>query len=318
MLPAALSAAILALTEGQKLSRLATRQSAVSDAYRAGAASAGVIDSAEAVAAYLLARLPATYAAVEYALGELGHATPEFAPASILDAGCGPGTAGFAALEAYPAAKSLIGIDHNPRFLAIAQRLAAHAGATQTRAVFFQSGDVSGTIIADPADLVLASYALVEMDEVAAIDLVRRLWNLSRGALALVEPGSQAGFARLKSARAALIAAGATILAPCTHHAGCPMPAGDWCHFSVRLPRSRAHQAVKNATMPYEDEKFSYLVAARAGAPAFAGRIVAPVIHGKAGHRVPLCETMGLHERLVSTRDPAFKAAKKWQWGDGI
>ena len=42
--------------------------------------------------------------------------------------------------------------------------------------------------------------------------------------------------------------------------------APDWCHFTQRLPRSRAHKQIKGAELPFEDEKFSYVALTRAPA----------------------------------------------------
>lgn len=317
-LPPNLRAALATLTGGQKLAPLRKRHDAVSDAYRAGGASSGVIDSPSAVAAYAIARMPATYAACRAALAELDRAIPDFAPASAADLGCGPGTALLAALETYPSIRRATGFDHNRHFLRFAGQLLSESGLAAGREALFQSAELAGDFQAEPADLVIASYALVEMAEAAALALALRLWAQSGVALVLVEPGSQAGFARLKAVRAALVETGAVILAPCTHRGVCPMPEGDWCHFSVRLARSREHRHIKSANVPYEDEKFSYLVAARQGTPAFSARIIAPVVHAKSGHRIPLCDANGLVERTVGTRDADYRVAKKWAWGDGI
>ena len=49
--------------------------------------------------AYALARMPATYAAVAAGLNALSEIKPDFAPATLLDVGAGPGTATWAAAE---------------------------------------------------------------------------------------------------------------------------------------------------------------------------------------------------------------------------
>ena len=38
----------------------------------------------------------------------------------------------------------------------------------------------------------------------------------------------------------------------------------DWCHFSQRLPRSRDHMLLKDASVPFEDERYSYVVVTQA------------------------------------------------------
>ncbi len=54
-------------------------------------------------------------------------------------------------------------------------------------------------------------------------------------------------------------------IAPCPYDAPCPLAHAfkegkDWCHFSVRIPRGKYHRRAKDGTLPYEDEKSSYLV----------------------------------------------------------
>ena len=106
----------------------------------------------------------------------------------------------------------------------------------------------------------------------AAVDAA---WSRCAGALVLVEPGTPRDHARLMRMRARLVAAGARVSLPCPHSAPCPLEAPDWCHFSVRLARSRDHKLLKGADAPFEDEKFAYLVATRAEAAidACAGRV---------------------------------------------
>src|SRR5690606_16198322 len=121
--------------------------------------------------------------------------------------------------------------------------------------------------------------------------VVEALWASTQGLLVLVEPGTRAGFGRLREARVQLVAAGAAILAPCPHQKDCPMTDGDWCHFVQRLPRSRDHRLAKGADAPFEDEKYAYLAAARPGVaePSSAPRILSAPRPGKPGIDLKLC-----------------------------
>jgi ribosomal protein RSM22 (predicted rRNA methylase) len=168
---------------------------------------------------------------------------------------------------------------------------------------------------------VLASYALAEIAPAAQPGVVGALWAACRGVLAIVEPGTPAGYARILAARDALIAAGAAVLAPCPHANACPLVAPDWCHFSVRLPRSRDHRLAKSAEAPFEDEKFAYLLAARPQVAAAAGapRVLAHPRAGKPGVELKLCTPEGLERRFVGRRDkPAHAAARRLRWGDAL
>lgn len=317
ILPVELRNAIATLAGNGDTEALRKAHADVSNGYRQGLASSALIETPAAVAAYAAARMPATFAAVSAALKQLLLACPEYAPKTLLDIGCGPGTAIFAALEACPELRMAHGIDHNQAFLHAARRLAENMGANTDRSLDFTQADVSQANLS-PADLVIASYALVELPRQQAMALAIRAWQATRQTLLLVEPGTPVGFECLRAVRSALIETGAVILAPCPHDQACPMEEPDWCHFSIRLPRSRIHKTIKNAEVPFEDEKFSYLIAARTGAPHCSARIIAPVTHGKAGHSCRICSASGVETRRVAPRDPAFKAAKKWSWGEGI
>lgn len=306
--------------KGRRLAALKDEHTGVSAHYRAGGPSSGVIDSDAAILSYALARMPATFAATGAALARLGDHAPDFAPKSALDIGCGPGTALIAALEAFPGLETVTGVDHNAPFLAFARRMIDATGHAAGRTVTLTGGDLAKPWQADPADLVLSSYALVELAEAAALTAIRHAWALTRGALVLIEPGSRAGFSRIRTARAALLAEGARLLAPCPHHAPCPMVEPDWCHFSIRLARSREHRLIKGGDAPFEDEKFSYLIAART-APAVpaADRIIAPPRRSKPALDLTLCTGDGtIRHRTFALRETGTKAIRKCDWGDAL
>jgi hypothetical protein len=92
------------------------------------------------------------------------------------------------------------------------------------------------------------------------------LWAATAQALVVIEPGTPAGYGRIMQTRSLLVAASAHVMAPCPHERNCPLAAPDWCHFAQRLPRSRDHLRVKAAAVPFEDEKFSYVVLSHAAA----------------------------------------------------
>src|SRR5258706_14579843 len=100
-LPAELKAALDAKLLGLSRNDAAVRASLISQTYRDGGGSSAIRAEADALA-YALARMPATYAAVSASLNPLREISPDFAPSSLLDIGAGPGTATWAAPEAFP------------------------------------------------------------------------------------------------------------------------------------------------------------------------------------------------------------------------
>jgi ribosomal protein RSM22 (predicted rRNA methylase) len=320
-LPGALRAALDRALEGVPRKGLAERAARTSDAYRAGRPSSGVIREADDALAYALTRLPATYAACASVLGETARRAPGFAPRSLLDAGAGTGAASWAASAVWPGLDAVTWLDTSPPFLALAAQLAAD-GPPALRAADARRTDITSVGPWPRADLVVASYALAEIAPDRQASTITELWSACEGILALVEPGTPAGYARILAARSALIAAGAAILSPCPHHAPCPLVGEDWCHFSVRLARSRDHRLAKNATVPFEDERFSYLVAARPGVAATppGPRVLAPRRTAKPGIALKLCGLDGqVEQRLVPKRDkPAYAIARRLDWGDTL
>lgn len=297
---------------------LAERTAATTAAYRSGGTSASAIRGPEDALAYALARLPATYAACAAVFAEARRMAPDFAPARLLDAGAGPGGGSWAALEAFPDIDKVTWLDASAPFLALADRL-AQAGPEALRQADARRADLTAAAELPAADLVMASYALAEIPDPAQGPLVRRLWTACEGVLALVEPGTPAGFARVLKARDALIGEGAAILAPCPHHAACPLTGPDWCHFSVRLPRSRDHRLAKGAELPFEDEKFAYLLAARptVAAETRRARVLTPPRAGKPGIELRLCGPEGAQTRFVGRREKAaYAKARRLGWGD--
>lgn len=313
-LPERLRTRLAELAEGKSRAGLAQRSGAISENYRDFRASSGHIASNEDVLAYAMSRMPATYAAVERVFAETA-ARVKFSPTSLLDAGAGPGTATWAAAEQWPGLEAMTLMDHGGGFLKLARDLAE--GELPAEVV---RGELTRTGLGDRRfDLVVASYALTELPDSQIEAAARSLWAHCGGLLAIIEPGRPRDYQRLMDLRRLLIAEGAQVVAPCPHDDECPLTGDDWCHFSVRLQRSRDHMRMKGATLPYEDEKFSYVVLARPEVelqPAKA-RVIKPVERNKFAVTMELCTPEGLRTEQVLKRNlETFREARKVEWGD--
>ncbi|MGA3353370.1 MAG: small ribosomal subunit Rsm22 family protein [Acidimicrobiales bacterium] len=292
--------------------------SALSECYRSGRPSAGRSLRSTEAQAYLATRVPATFATTRRVLAELASLHPGWAPASMLDLGAGPGTATWAALDVFGTIERAVLVERDREMTALGERLAGNGLSRLFGELAWTRGDVCALDLPG-SDLVVAAYVLGEISGGLELPALERWWRATRGHLALVEPGTPAGFERLRAARSALISWGARVGAPCPHDQTCPMVGSDWCHFAVRLERSALHRDLKAARLGYEDEKYSYLVVSPSPPSAPAARLVrSPRPHR--GHvRLVLCETDGLTERVISRRDgELYRRARDARWGDRL
>jgi ribosomal protein RSM22 (predicted rRNA methylase) len=316
-LPAELNAALNAKLQGLSRSDAAARAALISRTYRDGGGSGAIRTEADALA-YALARMPATYAAVTASLNALREIRTDFAPNSLLDVGAGPGTATWAAAEAFASLENFTLLDANRALRALALDLAG--GSLRLRDIGYQHGNARAALADAPAaDLVVASYVIAEIGDAEQAALAELMWAKTSDTLLVIEPGTPAGYARIIALRARLIAAGAHVAAPCPHDGPCPLRAPDWCHFTQRLPRSRAHKQIKGVELPFEDEKFSYVALTRAPAARRPARVLAQPVVGKVEVTAKLCTPDGLVQAKVSRRAKAdYAAARRWRWGDAV
>jgi ribosomal protein RSM22 (predicted rRNA methylase) len=316
-LPTELKAALDAKLEGLSRNEVAARAATISKTYRDGGASGAIRSETDALA-YALARMPATYAAVTASLNALCEIRPDFAPKDLLDLGAGPGTATWAAAEAFASLKTFRLIDANEALRTLALDL-ARGGARLSNLKYAKSEARAALTEAGPADLVIASYVIGEMGHRERQPIADAMWATTRDTLLVVEPGTSAGYARIIALREQLIALGAHVAAPCPHEKNCPLASPDWCHFSQRLSRSQAHKQIKGAELPFEDEKFSYVVLSRMPAGRRPARVLAQPAVGKAEISAKLCTSGGLVMAKVPRRDKtAYAHARRWRWGDAV
>jgi ribosomal protein RSM22 (predicted rRNA methylase) len=316
-LPAELKAALDARLQGRSRTDAAGRAALISRTYRDGGGSGAITSEADALA-YALVRMPATYAAVTASLNALREIAPQFAPASLLDVGAGPGTATWAAAEAFDSLKNFTLLDANPALRALGLDLARDH--LRLRAMTYHRGEARAALAdAEAADLVVANYMIGEINDADREALADLMWAKTRDTLLVVEPGTPAGCARILTLRAQLIVSGAHVVAPCPHDSECPLAAPDWCHFRQRLPRSRAHKQIKGAELPFEDEKFSYVAMTRAAVARHPARVLAQPDVNKVEVTAKLCTAEGLVIARIPRRAKGdYSAARRWRWGDAV
>jgi ribosomal protein RSM22 (predicted rRNA methylase) len=293
----------------------------LSAAYRSGAAPTdprGHLHDRATADAYAADRMPATFAACAAAMSATADRMAGFRPATLLDVGAGTGAASWAATSVWPSLDDLTLVEREPAAIALGRRLAAApSGDSMAGAAWLATDATAG--LPGQADLVVAAYVLGEIDDNAKADLVARLWAATDRLLVLVEPGSRAGFGRIRTARTALIAAGGSVVAPCPGNHACPIVDPAWCHFLARLDRSPLQRTAKGAARSWEDEPFSYVAVSRVPVEA-AARVVLGRPRQRPGVvELRVCRDGRIEERTLSRRDgPAWRTARDLAWGDAV
>ena len=131
------------------------------------------------------------------------RSAPDFAPKSLLDVGAGPGTASWAAAEAFSSLQSFTLLDANTPCARWRWISAAAAAACATW--HYRRGEARAALAeADAADLVVASYMIGEISESERGALAELMWAKTRDTLLVVEPGTPAGYARIHRAAGAI------------------------------------------------------------------------------------------------------------------
>ncbi|WP_206785373.1 small ribosomal subunit Rsm22 family protein [Amycolatopsis sp. MtRt-6] len=321
VLPDDLSSALDDELARHPLARLTQSVDRLSARYRQGDAATSPILTSEAdVAAYAGYRMPATYAAVHAVLAEAASRAPGFEPRTQIDVGGGTGAAVWAAAAVWPSLARCTVLEQVAGAIGLGKRLAAGSDRAAVRDAEWRRGLVDPASPAPDADLVTLSYVLGELPGATRADVVR--WLAAKaGAVALIEPGTPAGYERIRVARAQLIELGLHVVAPCPHDAACPIvPGEDWCHFAARLPRSGLHRKLKAGTLGFEDEKFAYVVATRSTPERPEARIIRHPKKHKGWVALDLCTASeGLKPAVAVSKKqgPRYRAARDAEWGDG-
>lgn len=268
---------------------------------------------------YSLMRMPATFGAVSSALEQICEVS-EFVPRSLLDAGAGTGAGSWAALSCF-AIDKITCLEREGAMEKIGKGFMREA----TDKALKEAKWIHTDLLEDfgdkyKSDLVIASYVLNELSKEERIRVAEKLWDNTEQMLLIVEPGTPAGYNNIAAIRKHLLEKGAYIAAPCPHGDICKIKESDWCHFTCRVQRGRLHKLVKNANVPYEDEKYSYIAFSKTPCKLPEYRIMRHPIVEKGRIRLTVCsgDNNIIEKTVTKSQGEQYKKVKKLACGDSL
>lgn len=316
--PQELTAALENLLAGRESAQLERDAKAISENYRMRTGQGNRLLTREGeAAAYAAARMPATFAAAYEAIAK-ALAASGLAPRTLLDCGAGTGAATWAAAQQLEL-DAITCLEREDAMRSVGSAL-MRAGEGVLAQAQWAACDLTAKAALPGADLVVEGYMLGELAEGMRLDVAKKLWDACGHMLVLIEPGTPQGFANLAAVRAHLASLGAHVAAPCPAGSQrCPMADGDWCHFSVRVQRTRLHKALKGGEAPYEDEKYAYLALVREAPKAACGaRVLRHPLIQPSRITLTLCEGGEKKIRVVTKKDTLWKRARKIGAGESV
>lgn len=316
-LPIGLKSASEKLIVGYKQAQLKKIAQELSDRYRNESGAGKVLLSKDIEAAvYAIVRMPATFGAVSDALKYSLEYYDENIE-TLLDVGAGSGAATWAVAEQI-ALKGITCIERESAMRKVGETLMKD-GENSLATARWISFDLTSAKINLKADIVVSSYVMNEMAKKDREFVLDSVWNATNGMLLIVEPGTPAGFNVLRDAREYMLKKGAHIVAPCPHEEPCRISEDDWCHFTCRIQRSKIHKMLKDADVPYEDEKYSYMAFVKNKCVHASARILRHPYIEKGQIGLEVCTEKENKSVVIKKKDgKLFKVARKSKHGDSI
>ncbi|KAJ1760678.1 37S ribosomal protein S22 [Coemansia sp. RSA 520] len=238
---------------------------------------------AEAMA-YVAAFAPGTYGVALNVLSELAMRVPEFEPSTILDFGCGPGSALWAAQDVWSSVQKYVGIDSSEAMIDCAKRMFEEMPERKV------DGELLRYLAPDQpnthADLVISAFALSELPSDAVRQTtVEMLWNNTRDTLVLIDRGAPNPARVVSEARDYLIKLASesngtvevgSMKVPSGIHTVAPFPnelddptnnTPAWFQFVQRVQRPTFTMRTKHSKSNAEVVHYSYIIMRRGPRP---------------------------------------------------
>ena len=300
MLPSIVENNLKKLIGDRKASDFRSAYAQLSESYRDATSPKINVDGA---LAYACARMPVTYAVIQYVIDEFVRKVPNYVFRDILDIGSGTG-----ALMCYFLNDELsyTAIEKSKTMIEVSRNLISGG----TLIPEFHCCDVQQAVT-QQHDCTFLVYSLNEMSDKSAI--LQKAVDCTNDYIFVIETGTPVGFEVIRLAKQVAAKNKLGVIAPCATE-NCPLTANDWCHFSVRVPRTELHNLVKNSTLPYEDEKFGYIILSKKSAEYCSNNRIIKRPMKKKGHAIfDLCTDSGTR-RVISSD----KKHRKAEWGEEL
>ena len=265
---------------------------------------------------YLKVRFPATYMAACRVL-EMCKDIFNDDISTVLDVGAGMGTASLACLCYLGDNSQLTLIEREKEMIKLGNELFLRIDS-KDKFKYFEC-DYTNYSFDEKYDLVIASYTLNELSKDKRKEIVEKLWHVTSKYLIIIEPGTKECYRQIMDEREYLMNNGAKIIAPCGTNIKCSIESDDWCHFTVRVPRSKIHKMIKVADAPYEDEKFSFIAVSKEKEYPLKKRVLRHPIIRTGYVSIKVCSEAGIEDVTISKKDgELYKIARKAKTGDTI
>jgi ribosomal protein RSM22 (predicted rRNA methylase) len=275
--------------------------------------------------AYLGLRVPATYAQVIGALGFVKELIPSWRPTSLLDIGSGPGIATWAAISLWPGLDEITCLDENNDFISLGKQIIKDSELT--RDINWKNRDLRLGIEEDENsyDLIIIANVLNELTPKAQENLIGQAFNLCKGILIIIEPGTPRGSQIVSSVAQKLHNVG-ILLAP--YVANTFVEDKDYyLHFPQRFIRPDFQRRIRQQmrvssemASDWEESKYSYVAISKFPAEKnnWARTVGQTEIH-KGFLEIPVITEDAITKIKVMKRNKeAFTFAKHLRWGELI
>jgi ribosomal protein RSM22 (predicted rRNA methylase) len=260
--------------------------------------------------------MPATYGAVSDALSYIREYFKDEID-TVTDIGAGSGAATWACRELLsPSAINCL--EYEDQMIRIGKAL-MEEDAKLKDITFWQKFDLLSDGTITHSDMIISSYVINELPSDKRAQAIEKMWDAAGKMMVIIEPGTKAGFSVISDIREQILNKGGHIIAPCPHGDTCRLPEDDWCHFTCRVQRSKLHKQIKDAAVPYEDEKYSFIAFSKEPVTPCNCRILRHPEINKGFIRLSVCTDEANEEITVTKKDKdLFKQARKAKQGDTL